>query len=88
MCDMKDHSSIFILFFLIQICVILTGFTGFLKQFKVRDKLICHRYLREKARAIFQVIKMGGLSSKQDVKGDNSVNEMVGMESNYSLLDL
>ena len=87
-CEICDQSGTYVLFFMIQLCMLLTGFIGFLEQFKGSDKLVCKRFLRQKARAIFEAVRMGGKSLKQEIKGDANVDELVAMESNYSILDL
>ena len=79
------------LFFLINLLILPTGFTYFLKQKESHDELVCRHHIREKARHVFQAIDrasidMGSKSPKQEAK-DSKIENQVRIENTYSLLD-
>ena len=89
--EIEDTSPFNLLCFLINLIIFPTGYTFFLKQRETQDGLICRRHLQERARQILQTIDkaqahMGGKSSKQDSEGSKIENQ-VGVETSYSLLD-
>ena len=88
--ELKDSFKKNYIFVLIQIFIISTSFTSFLEYFKTWDELVCQCFLEYKARVLLHTIKskMGGSSSKQEVDGNNETKEMVGSQTNVSLLDL
>ena len=89
--QIEDTSPFNLLCFLINLIIFPTGYTFFLEQRESHDSLICKRHIRERARQILQTIdkaqaQMGGQSSKQDSEGSKIENQ-VGVETSYSLLD-
>ena len=73
-----------------QIAILTTGLISCLEYFESRDELVCRHFLQWKAIVLLHSIKanMGGSSSKQEIDGDNQTEEMVGNQSNLSLIDL
>ena len=87
----EDTSLLNLVCFFVNLLILPTGFTYFLKRSESRYGLICRRWIKERAKQILQTIdkasaQMGSKNSKQDSEGSNIENQ-VGVETSYSLLD-
>ena len=91
--NFEDMSLWHLVCFLCNLIVVPTGFTFFLERLESRDGLICHRWIKERSRKLFQTIdrataQMGSRKSKQDNEGATiDKNVGVDMETSYSLCD-